>query len=87
MENRRRIKMSSNNQLIILKKKGKFQVHINLCVDNDFESSEETFLKEFKTIEWALKFCDKYQSENLVEYGTYIHPNCWGKGRKKNRNS
>ncbi len=69
--------MSTNNQLIIIKKKGNFEVHENLCVDNDFESSEETMLKEFKTIEDSLKFCNKYMKENIVEYGIYAHPSCW----------
>jgi hypothetical protein len=75
--------MSSNNQLIIIKKKGKYQVHENSCVDNDFKANKDTLLKEFNIIEWALKFCNQYMKENLVEYGIYAHPSCWGKSRNK----
>ena len=78
--------MSSNNQLIILKENGKFQVHENLCMDNPFKPSKNTLLKELKTLEWAVKFAQKYQRENLVEYGTYISPTCWGKIRLKKEN-
>ena len=75
--------MSSNNQIIILKENGKFQVHENHCVDNEFKPSKDTLLKELKTLEWAVKFAQEYQKENLVEYGIYISPTCWGKSRTK----
>ena len=39
--------------------------------------------EELKTLEWACKFAQEYQKENVVEYGVYIHPSCWGKERKK----
>lgn len=74
--------MSTNNQLIIIKKNGKYQVHENYCVDNFFIPSKQTLHKELKTLKSALKFCDEYKRENLVEYGTYVHPSCWEKTGK-----
>jgi len=76
--------MSTNNQIVIIKKKGKFQVHENNCVDNEFKSSKDTLLKELKTLGLALKFCHKYINENLVEYGIYAHPSCW-EGEKEEK--
>ena len=52
--------MSANNQIIILKKNEKFEVHENLCVDSDFESSEETLLKRFNSVLHALRFANEY---------------------------
>ena len=75
--------MSTNNQVIILKKKGIFEVHENICVDNDFKSSKETLLHKNKILEDACSFANKYQQENIVEYGIYLHPNCWEKESKK----
>ena len=68
--------MSSNNQLIILKKK-QFEVHENLCVDNDFKSNKKTLLKKFKkfsdAIRFAKQYCDEYP---YVEYGYHICDSC-----------
>jgi len=78
--------MSANNQIIILKKKDKFEVHENLCVDNDFESSKESLLKEFNSILEAIKFANEYCNEYpFVEYGTYVHPSCWEKELNRNK--
>jgi len=59
--------MSSNNQLIILKnkkvKRFPFEVHHNLCVDNDFEPSKDTILKKFKTLVGAIKYANEYCNE------------------------
>ena len=74
--------MSANNQLIIIKKKNKFEVHLNSCVDNDFESSKETLLKTFNSILHALRFANEYCEEEMIEYGTYTHPSCWGNRKK-----
>lgn len=63
--------MSSNNMLIILKTK-KFQVHEWLCVDNEFFPSKNTLIKSFKTLIEAIKFANKYCQEELVEYGYHI---------------
>ena len=66
-------KMSSNNQLIILKnKKKQFEIHHNLCVDNKFAASKESLLKTEKKLENAIKFANKYCRENIVEYGVYV---------------
>ena len=66
-------KMSSNNQLIILKnKKKQFEIHHNLCVDNDFMPSKESLLKIKDKLEDAIKFTNKYCRENIVEYGVYV---------------
>ena len=50
--------MSANNQLIITKKKGKFEVHENLCVDNDFTPNKNTLLKSFPTLPKAIKYAN-----------------------------
>ena len=69
--------MSSNNQVIITKKNKKFEVHENLCVDNDFESNANSFLKSFLTLEEAVKYANKYCNEYpFVEYGYHICDNC-----------
>jgi len=68
--------MSSNNQLIILKEKD-FEVHENLCYDNDFEASKETLLKKFKTLKEAIRFANEYCNEYpYVEYGYHICDSC-----------
>jgi len=74
--------MSANNQLVIIKKKNKFQVHENLCVDNDFESSKDSLLKELNKIEDALKFCNEYMKQEIVEYGIYTDSSCWKENEK-----
>jgi len=75
-------KMSANNQIVILKKDEKFEVHINSCVDNDFKSSKKTFLKRFNSVLHALRFANEYCNEYpYVEYGVYTHPSCWEKNK------
>jgi len=64
--------MSSNDQLVILKIGRKFEVHHNICVDNDFECSADTFLRAFAKLEKAIKWANKYCNENIVEYGVYV---------------
>ena len=65
--------MSSNNQVVILKKEGKYEIHHHLCVDNDFEPSEDSLLRKedslVEAIKYAQKFCNKYP---YVEYGYSI---------------
>lgn len=75
--------MSANNQLIILKKEEMFEIHMNYCVDNDFNSSKNTYLNKRKTLKEAYKFAQKYQREEIVEYGIYIDPSCWSKTKRK----
>ena len=66
--------MSSNNQIVICKKK-EFEVHENLCVDNEFNPNKNTLLKKFKTLIGAIKYANKYCNEfPYVEYGYKI----WG---------
>ena len=80
--------MSANNQVVILKKKEKFEAHINNCVDNDFESPEETLLKRFNSVLHALRFANEYCNEYpYVEYGYHIDDSCLEeKWKKKNLN-
>lgn len=69
--------MSSNNQIVIIRGgKGEFEVHLNSCVDNDFEPLKRTLLKKFKTLELAIKFANDYCAEEMVEYGYRITENC-----------
>ena len=73
--------MSANNQLIIEKNelhtKKPFEVHMNYCVDNNFKSSGASILDRFATLEEAIKYANEYCSEEIVEYGTYVHPSCY----------
>lgn len=68
--------MSSNNQLIILKEKGKYSVHLHFCVDNPFRASKDNLIKKFKTLVEAIKFANDYCIEEMVEYGTHICDSC-----------
>jgi len=76
--------MSSNNQLIILKKKDEFQIHHHLCVDNDFTPSEDSLLGSEDTLELAIKFANEYCQKEIVEYGTYVSPSCY-RGAEKTK--
>ena len=78
--NLRKNKMSSNNQLIILKKKQKFEVHHHFCVDNNFKTSKGTLLKKFKTLDEAIRYANAYCREEIVEYGYHIMDNCLENG-------
>ena len=71
--------MSANNQVIITKEKGKFEVHLNPCMDKDWWSSKKTLLKKFDSILHAIKFANEYCYENDIEYGTYVHTGCYEK--------
>ena len=76
--------MSLNNQLIIRQNSnGRFEVHENSCVDNDFKPSKHTIIKYEDTLEKAVIFAQKYSNEELVEYGIWISPSCWKKRAKK----
>lgn len=67
-------KMSANNQVVIVEKKGVFNIHENLCVDNDFTSSKHNLLKTKddlrSAIKWAEAYCNEYP---YVEYGYVIN--------------
>ena len=63
--------MSTNNALVITKKQ-KFEIHENLCYDNDFEPNKNTLIGEEDTLIDAIKFAKEYCQENLVEYGYSI---------------
>ena len=62
--------MSSNDQLVIIKNKKMFEVHHNLCVDNEFVPEKP--IKRFKTLEAAIRFANKFMQEEAVEYGLYV---------------
>ena len=76
--------MSTNNQLIILKnKKGEFEIHEDLCVDNEFEPENESLLTKESCIEDAIRFANDYCSKNVVEYGYHIDGSCLNKIKRK----
>jgi len=69
--------MSINNQVIILRNKkwknNQFEVHENLCVDNDFEPTGNTILKRFRKLKEAIKYANEFCNEfPYVEYGVHI---------------
>jgi hypothetical protein len=69
--------MSANDQLIIMKSKGKFKIYHNHCVDNDFKPCKACLLEEKDTLVKAIKFANKYANEwPYVEYGVHICDNC-----------
>jgi len=68
--------MSSNDMLVILKKKGLFEIHHDLCVDNEFKSNKSTLLSKKSDLIEAIKFAKDYCNEEMVEYGYSIHDNC-----------
>jgi len=76
--------MSTNNELFIIKENGEFEVHENLCVDNDFESDKESLLKSFPTLQKAIKYANEYCNEwPGVEYGYHICDSCLDEDDKK----
>lgn len=69
--------MSSNDQLVITKKKGMFEIHHNLCIDNPFTPNQNSLLGVKKTLIKAIKFAKKICCEYpYVEYGYDIYDNC-----------
>ena len=66
--------MSANNQLIIKRrcKTGKWDIYENLCVDNDFDTKKEKPIKTEVSLIKAIKWCNDYMKENIVEYGYYV---------------
>ena len=69
--------MSSNNELVIIKEKGKYIVHINSCVDNDFIPSKDTLLKKVDTLVEAIKYAKEYCNDwPYVGYNYYIDDSC-----------
>ena len=69
--------MSSNNQLVILKnKKGEFEVHYNLCVDNEFIPTKQSLLIKEDNLISAIRFANDYCRKEMIEYGYYIDNSC-----------
>ena len=68
--------MSANNQLVILKKNKKYEIHMDFCVDNEFEPTKSSLLKREKDLVSAIKFAKQYCAEEMVEYGYSINDNC-----------
>jgi len=68
--------MSSNNQLVIVKKREVYEVHENICVDNPFRCNKNNLLKSFKTLKKAIKFANEYCDTYYVEYGYHIDNSC-----------
>lgn len=75
--------MSSNNQLIILKEKGKYEVWENGCVDNEFDKKTSTRLSFQTSLRKAIEFANEYCSKEIVEYGYYIDDSCLKKEEKR----
>lgn len=68
--------MSTNNCLYIRKTKKGFEVHHNICVDNEFKPNKETLLKVEKTLQEAIKYAQEFCNEYpYVEYGYFIDAN------------
>ncbi len=64
--------MSANNQLIIKKRSknsSKWDIYENHCVDNEFEYDDEDKLKTETSLIKAIRWCNNYMQENIVEYG------------------
>ena len=63
--------MSSNDEIVIIEKRGRWEIHHNLCVDNMFVPSKNTMIidgkrKDLKrAIERANEYnmCDGYPTE------------------------
>ena len=68
--------MSSNDMLMILKKKGNFEIHHDLCVDNNFTPRKSSLVRIEKTLIEAIKFANEYCEEEIVEYGYHIQDSC-----------
>ncbi|CAK0761122.1 conserved hypothetical protein [Gammaproteobacteria bacterium] len=70
--------MSSNNQIVIIKKKRKFPqkeiflIYENPCVDNPISFDKEFLISKEDTLEDAIRKANKYIEENGVEYGLDI---------------
>lgn len=62
--------MSSNDQIVIIKRRGKYEVHHNYCVDNEFKPNKFTLEGKRDTlveaIRYAKELCNEYP---YVEYG------------------
>jgi len=65
-------KMSANNQIEIIEEEGKFFIHENFCVDNQFFPDKETLLETKDDLRDAIKWAENYCIENVVEYGYRI---------------
>lgn len=69
--------MSSNDQVVIIKKDNLFEVHHDCCVDNDFEPDKESLLKVednlIDAIRYAAGFCNAWP---YVEYGYMVDNSC-----------
>jgi len=61
--------MSSNNSLVIIRKKDFFELHENLCVDNDFKPDKDSFIKKDNNLIKLIKYAQSYMGLNYVEYG------------------
>jgi len=76
--------MSSNNQIVIIKKKTYFEVHENSCVDNTFIPNYNSLISKEDTLEKAIFLakvcCETYP---YVEYGYVCDDSCFGGKPKK----
>lgn len=78
--------MSANNQLIVIKnKEGKFEVHLHACVDNEFKPCKFSLIEIKDDLIKAIKFCNEYCAEELIEYGYYIGNGCLEENNKNEK--
>jgi len=61
--------MSANNQLVIIKKGKFFELHENLCYDNDFKPDKYSLIKKDKDLYKIIKYARNYTINHIVEYG------------------
>jgi hypothetical protein len=67
-----------NDQVIVLRNKKKFEVHIHEDIDLPFEMSQETLLHNpFKDLDGALLFADRYCKGNNIAYSYRIDSSCY----------
>ena len=71
--------MSSNDQIVILKKDGMFEVHHNICVDNDFVPDKKSLIGKADSHEEAVELARKSWEDDPMmlppEYGVvYWYP-------------
>ena len=76
--------MSSNNQIVIIKKGKCFEVHENSCVDNDFVPNYNSLISKEDNLKNAILLarmsCEIYP---YVEYGYVCDDSCFGGKPKK----
>jgi hypothetical protein len=55
--------MSANNQVIIIEKDKTYEVHENMCIDNEFKPSKDTMLTRKRDLVKAIKIAQNVGAE------------------------